>query len=321
MNTRRFALSLLPALLPSLAAQTFTDRTAFLAAGGGGTPLLASFSGSNGTPVPSLFGGLVTFPSPVPTIFPGAWGAGCGTLAFSGGALIPQPRFQSRSVIMPFREPVFSVGAQVFDDYDGAPYVSTITLTVTTTEGGVIAVSESCNLTGDVGFLGIAAPQGITRAVFSIAGSGGNLEIDNLAVFELNAASATPYGSGCGGSLGAPSLSATALPYLGLPFVVQVANAPSYAVFGWGTSNTTWLGTPLPISGSAFGAPGCSILVAMEALQFAQAVGGTATGGFQVPLSPGLVGAVLHGQSLVLDPGTNSMGVVSSNALVCVLGN
>ncbi|MCA8974316.1 MAG: hypothetical protein KDC98_06315 [Planctomycetes bacterium] len=321
MNTTPHLFALVLLAGPIL-AQTFGNRTAFLAAGGGSPLLQESFNGSNGSSVPSLFSGLITFPTPVPTIFRGGWRAGCGTLVFSGGGLIPAPRYGSRSLVMPFSRPVYGIGAQVFDDYDGNPFVSTITLTVTTTAGTTISVAENCNAVGDVGFLGVITPLGIMRAEFSLAGSGGNLEIDELAVFGLTQASATPYGQGCSSSLGVPALGALngSRPVLGTTFQAAINNVPGTAVIGFGASNTSWGGLTLPFDGAALGAPGCILQAALESTVTTGAVAGTVSTNLTIPNQPALIGAVLHAQGVVLDPAANAAGVAVSNPLLCVLG-
>ena len=159
---------------------TYRDRATFNPAAG---VLLEDFDGfADGAPIDQLFAGLVTFDAPLPSIFFGGWdNFGTGG-EFSGGGLLPEPLFQSAPLTLNFSQPVFGVGANAFDDFDGTPIVAVITLTVTTTSGATISVSEDFSNFGDTGFLGVTSTAGIVRAVFSISNTGGNLEIDKLTV-------------------------------------------------------------------------------------------------------------------------------------------
>lgn len=316
----RFAILLLASLAP---AQTFTARAPFLAAGGTSQVLVEDFNSyANWAPVPSLFGPLITFASPTPTIFITAWGSSCGALGFGGGGLIPEPRFTNASVVIPFSRPVYGVGAQVFDDTDGIPWVSTISLTVLTTTGQMITVAETCNSTGDVGFLGAIAAHGIVRATFSIAGTGGNLEVDNLTVLKLDQAAVHPYGVGCAGSLGVPQLDALtgSVPSVGTNLVMIGLNIPGVAVLALGTSSQQWNGLQLPFDGAVLGAPGCTLLTAPEVLLTGVASGGAVAAVLPIPNNSALIGTVFFAQQIALDAIANALGLTLSNAAVCIVG-
>lgn len=164
-------------------SMTFTDRAAFEIATDGLEDQSENFdSYSNGQPATQLFSGLVTFPSPLPTIYFGNWNSHGTGGQFSGGALIPEPRFASKSLIIDFASPVFGIGGNAFDDFDGTPLINVITLSVTTVLGTELSISETFPNVGNTGFLGAISSEGIIRAVFSIDGSGGNLEVDLLTV-------------------------------------------------------------------------------------------------------------------------------------------
>lgn len=156
---------------------TYRDRAAFDAAAGNQTVRVENFdSFTPGVQIPELFGGLVPFRLPFPVAMFGAWGAG----QFSGGGLLPTPTFRNTPLVIDFPVPVYGIGAYAFDDFDGSPFASVIELEITTTTGARFSVAEDVPGVGNVGFLGATSTQGIARAVWSIAGSGGNLELDGM---------------------------------------------------------------------------------------------------------------------------------------------
>lgn len=160
---------------------TYDDRSAFDAATT--APQVEDFDTfASGATVSQLYGGLVTFGgSRDPTVFWGGWGLfGAGT--FSGGGLIPDPRFRGTPLIVQFATPVYAFGADVYDDGDGSPPTNTISLTATTTMGDVLAISESNPGYGYSGFLGASSTDGIVEAVFSIDVSNGNFELDHMVI-------------------------------------------------------------------------------------------------------------------------------------------
>lgn len=173
------------------ATLTYTDRSLFEAAVG---PIMVEDfeSYAEGQTVPNLFGGLGTFDTsgqPLPSVFYGNWFEAGGV---QGGALIPEPRFNSLSILIDFGSPQFGVGGDLFDDRDGNPFVNVLTLTITTTLNNVFSVSETDPAVNQVGFLGITSLEGIIRAEFSIDGVGGNLEVDNFTVAAEPGMSAVP---------------------------------------------------------------------------------------------------------------------------------
>jgi len=132
------------------------------------------------------FTGKAAFTHPKPKIFKGEWGLKGTQGAFLGKALLPQPPFSGSPLGMDFNSPVFGVGANVFDDFDGVPEVNTITLTVTTGQGEVISISEMVNTAGDCGFIGITSAYGIVEAVFSIDNQiNSNFEVDMLSIIPI----------------------------------------------------------------------------------------------------------------------------------------
>lgn len=169
---------------------TYRDRTTFEAASAEPV-LLENFDGfPNGLQVDQLFDCLVTFEEPLPQIFFGQWNLAGTAGEFSGGGLLPRPFFAGTPLILNFSTPVFGVGANLFDDFDGTPVINVITLTVTTANDVSFSVSEDVNNVGDTGFLGATSPDGIVEAVYSIDNTNGNLEMDLLTV--------APFSGGAG---------------------------------------------------------------------------------------------------------------------------
>ena len=114
---------------------TYTDRTLFEAAVG--AVVVEDFeSFSNGESVPSLFDGFGTFDTlDLPTVFYGTWLEEGGV---EGGALIPEPRFESNSIKIDFNSPVFGIGGDLFDDRDGNPFVNILSLSVITVSNNLL---------------------------------------------------------------------------------------------------------------------------------------------------------------------------------------
>ena len=136
----------------------------------------------------------------------------------------------------------------------------------------------------------------------------------------------TAYGSGCAGSAGVPTLAPATgqLPRIGLPFTVHVAGVPPGPLrqtFGLlGASRTTWSGVPLPFDLGLIGMPGCMLHVAGELASSLTAVSGVASWAVPLPYDVALIGAKAYQQALIVDPGTNLLGAIVSNAGEMVLG-
>jgi len=131
-------------------------------------------------------------------------------------------------------------------------------------------------------------------------------------------ASAVPYGQGCQGSAGTPTLAAAtySLPWLGDTFRTRVATIPATsagAVFVTGIASTP--GQSL----SGLGFPGCQSFVTLDSARFVLASGGGAEWSLQVPVDAALVGVSLFQQGLVFDSGAAG-GAVVSNALSFMAG-
>lgn len=133
----------------------------------------------------------------------------------------------------------------------------------------------------------------------------------------------TPFGSGCTGSIGTPTLTAApgSRPAIGSTFDADVSNLPlGAALMATGLSNTfTSGGLPLPLSLSILGMTGCTQYV--DALVLDYFTGSTtATWSWSIPNTPILFGARFYNQAFSLDPGANSFGFAASNAATGKIG-
>lgn len=133
-----------------------------------------------------------------------------------------------------------------------------------------------------------------------------------------------PFGLGCTGSGGIPTLAMSTLPILGNTFSGQITNLPTNGPFVaalFGTSRTQWVPGTLPMLLTQWGMPGCRIYQSMDETVLLPVVNGTAQWNWPVPAWPGLNGAALHMQAMAFDPGVNPAGQTMSAAATIVLGN
>ena len=142
-------------------------------------------------------------------------------------------------------------------------------------------------------------------------------------------ASYAPFGSGCAGSAGVPSLDAAIgnLPRIGETFRAEFSNLPaSAAPFGLiglvGLSKTFWAGTPLPLDLSPFGFTGCTLHVSVLRANPLLVDGSSGRAGWTLHVDdePSLLGVRFFTQGLVLDPSVNPAGFVVTNAAEGVIG-
>ena len=133
-------------------------------------------------------------------------------------------------------------------------------------------------------------------------------------------ASFTPYGTGCVGSRGIPSLTSqgTSTPRIGTTFTAQINGLPwtGPAFLFVGLSDTSYGGTPLPFNLNILGAPGCNLLTSCEQIHLLTNVLGSAQWSFQVPPVPG---ASFYTQVFPLDS-VNALGLTASNGARGVIG-
>lgn len=132
-----------------------------------------------------------------------------------------------------------------------------------------------------------------------------------------------PFGTGCAGSNGVPTLASTSAPRLGSTFsstLGNLANGALIAAVATGFSTTNWTLGALPADLSGFGMTGCTLYVSPDVVTFLPVASGTATWSVQVPNSSNLVGLPLNQQGLSLDPGVNPAGAVVSNGARGIVG-
>lgn len=131
----------------------------------------------------------------------------------------------------------------------------------------------------------------------------------------------TLYGSGCPASVGDPLPRAYVMPRLGRLFIAGIdqIGPGAQTVFGLvGLSRQHLGGQPLPIDLGAFGMPGCALLCSADLLHLT--VGPGNWWWFSMPVGQELVGARFFLQGLVVDPGANAAGLVTTPGLMAVIG-
>ena len=141
------------------------------------------------------------------------------------------------------------------------------------------------------------------------------------------AANVSPYGSGCPGGAGIPTLAEVSgsLPWLGETFRASLTNlgpTPGIYVpfFVLGDSKTTWGSSTLPLDLTSLGMPGCSLNASPLFSGVLTNAAGQAGLLLPIPNFASLVGATLYAQGGVTDPDANLLGVVLSNGSALKLG-
>lgn len=129
------------------------------------------------------------------------------------------------------------------------------------------------------------------------------------------------YGAGCLGATGLPRLSCAMRPTPGANLPLRIENMPAagLAMLVTGLSDASWSGLPLPLNLLPVGAPGCWALASLDATSLGIATGNVATIPFQIP-TVGALGVRLFQQAVVVDPTSNALGLVVSNALEQFIG-
>ena len=133
-----------------------------------------------------------------------------------------------------------------------------------------------------------------------------------------------PFGIGCAGSLGAPTLAAGGgtRPALGSNFQLVVDQLPfAVAVVATGLSGSvTSTGLPLPFDLGLLGMTGCTLYADPLTLAVAAGSGSSASWSWQLPSNPAFFGYQLFHQAFALDPAANAFGFTASNAGIATLG-
>jgi len=132
-----------------------------------------------------------------------------------------------------------------------------------------------------------------------------------------------PYGAGCAGALGVPSLTNNPFtaPSLSTTFNVRLGGLPNnLAFFAMGFSNTASGPFALPLLLDGFGMPGCALLADPAALVLLSGTGGTAQWNLAIPGNPQFMGLHFYNQGFSLDPSANAAGLAASNAARACVG-
>lgn len=169
---------------------------------------------------------------------------------------------------------------------------------------------------------GSAMTFDVARGVCVLFGGKNSYPMGDTWEFDLGpVASYSTYGNGCLGSRGVPHIAAQgiSMPRVGSTFTLQANNLPWTGVtfLFLGLSNTAYSGTPLPFNLATMGAPNCSVLCSGDQLQVMSTVLGSGAWSWQVPPLPGLT---FYNQAFALDPTTNALGLVTSNAGTGIIG-
>ncbi|MEE9127512.1 MAG: hypothetical protein V3U11_10260 [Planctomycetota bacterium] len=121
-----------------------------------------------------------------------------------------------------------------------------------------------------------------------------------------------------------PILSSTGAPSLGnKSFAVNLSGATTNArvIAAFGSSNTSWNGTSLPLDMSPMGAPKCSLLVSPDLFVFLSSdANGRASVTLPIPNDSKLLGKNFHCQWAIADSTANQLGMILSNGGSGVLG-
>lgn len=156
----------------------------------------------------------------------------------------------------------------------------------------------------------------VTNPCGSSTSNAATLSVPQLAAYAA-------FGSGCAGSLGVPTLQATAgsRPVLGSTFQAQVGSLPNdLGLMALGLSNTMSGAGPLPLELGAVGMPTCQLLVDPVVIDTLLGTAGVAAWTWNVPNNPSLTGLSFYNQAFSFDPLANSLGFAASHGGVGTLG-
>jgi V8-like Glu-specific endopeptidase len=150
----------------------------------------------------------------------------------------------------------------------------------------------------------------------------GDLQVAIKAVLaQVVFATYKPFGQGCRGSAGIPTLSKVQTPEIAGTFKASANNLPGSSWLMFGSSKTKWNGISLPLSLGGVGAPGCSILVAFDLFATPlSVVGSKAQMSLNIPNDKRLLGVRFYNQVISLDSRANRLGLVLSNAAEGLIG-
>lgn len=141
--------------------------------------------------------------------------------------------------------------------------------------------------------------------------------------YELSAttpASFLPFGPGCAGVAGVPTLRSLPGfgPFAGGTLVVDVVRAPlkTLGTMVLGLSRTVSGGIPLPIDLGVIGMPGCTLFISSEVLSTLT----SPVWSLPMPSAQIGLGRSLYLQAALIDPAANALGVVISDSFEMKIG-
>lgn len=172
-------------------------------------------------------------------------------------------------------------------------------------------------------FVAQTNPTTIEFQSMDTPGSSTGPALDDVILIDRDAGYSEPFGSGCGGSAGAPSLAPNQVPFLGRPFSVLLGNLPAnelaVVAVGFNPSNFP---NPLLTLGQ-YGMPGCNLYTMPDFTDVIASTGvfGLYVWGVSMPNDPSLGGVRFVLQVFVHDAPANAAGITTTNALHCLIGH
>ena len=140
----------------------------------------------------------------------------------------------------------------------------------------------------------------------------------------LSAATATPFGSGCGVPPLAFVPESNARPLLGQIAAATIVNAPTpVAAVAMGWSNQFFGPYALPVTLAGIGMPGCDLQQSADILGLgvSQVTPTTLSFSLAIPSAPSLIGLHVYMQAYSFAPGVNPLQIIISNGIDWLLGN
>ncbi|MCB9870460.1 MAG: hypothetical protein H6837_11430 [Planctomycetes bacterium] len=155
-------------------------------------------------------------------------------------------------------------------------------------------------------------------------GSTGGHESHSLKLDPSAPAKYEPYGTGCAGTGGTPTLGSIdgRLPFINETMGIQLTNIPwaSNPQLIFGLSNAKWGGANLPMDWSFMGFNGCSLLASLDLHVSMVNAGNYAYFFLAIPNLSILVGSSFYNQAFVPDSGANPAGGTLSNGVAATIG-
>lgn len=178
---------------------------------------------------------------------------------------------------------------------------------------GHVLVAEGANPRRiDLGFY--PPPASCSQSGWAI---GGDVLMANALVHVSNGGRFSPFGAGCAGTLGVPTLAAApgSRPTFGSVFQLDVGNLPvDIGVLGMGFSDTASGPFALPLDLTMFGLTGCSLFADPAVTLFLIGASGSASSPLGIPMDPSLQDLLIFTQAFALDMPANAAGLTVSNA-------